>query len=348
MSRSPAGQHSFPEWLVRRDETLAGALDNPLFLAFEIRRRESTTWRDLASDPLGALTAFVPLLGAVVIVLLTVLLPPAFCCWVILVAPATWALSNMMRGRRSDAAFVPMELSRALGRSIYRPVLQDLAMTPSRGRDYVDAIVLEGREGSHSAAGLCVAIPLVIFSAFYIYIRAVSMDGMTPGDLAMLSAFTVLMIYLARPVYWFFALSSVSDAQSRIRFAATNTPLRLAGKEAASSMLGTLLTGSAIFGVLVALGVLAVGLLYLVVLPALKAAEDVQAEGTLGRLLHEVASGNLPQFVAAGLFLALVPIVAAFSRALRRLFLRRLDAAREEGDRLLPSIFDATFEGWRG
>ncbi len=348
MTESPSGQHSFPEWLIRRDSTLEGARDNPLFLAFEIRRRESTTLRDLASDPLGALTSLVPLLGAAVIVLLTILLPPAFCCWVIVVAPATWALSNMLRGRRSDAAFVPMELSRALGRSIYRPVLQDLALTPARGRDYVDAMVLEGRSGSHTAAALCIAFPLLVFTAFYGYFRIFATEGMSPGDLAMLSAFTVLMIYLARPVYWFFALSAVSDAETQIRFAATSTPLRLAGKEAASSMIGTLVTGFAVVGVIAALGVFAAGVLYLFVLPALRAAENVQGEGALGRMLHEVATGNLTQVAAAMVFLLLVPAVAAFSGKLRGRFLRRLEAAREEGDRLMPAIFDSTFEGWQG
>ncbi len=345
MKPHPSGQHSFPEWLLRRDATLAGALENPLFLAFEIRRRESTTWRDLAGDPIGVLTSMVPMLGVAAIVLLTILLPPAFCCWVILLVPATWALSNMLRGRRSDAAFVPMELSRVIGRSIYRPVLQDLAMTPARGRDYLDAMVLEGRDGSHTASALCVAFPLVVFTAIYAYARAFASEGgITPGDLAMMSAFAVLMIYLARPVYWFFAISAVSDAETQMRFAATNSPLRLAGREAATSFLGTMLTGFAAFGVIAALGVLAAGALYLVVLPALRAAETVQTEGTLGRMLHEAATGNLPQFVAAVLFLGLVPVVAAFSRAMRGRYLARLERAREEGDRLLPMICSSTFD----
>jgi len=344
VSESESGKRSFPDWLIDRDETLSGARTNPLFQSFEIRRAHGSGLSDILRDPAGAAVGLIPLGGIALVVLLTVMMPPGFCCWFIIVAPLTWAAMNMMRGRRSDAAFVPTELSRVIGRSVYRPVLQDLWLTPSGGRVFAEAMVLESRAGSHIGAALCVSFPIVICVGAYVAFAIMDHETLTPGDIALMAGFTVFTVSLVKPIYWLFALGAVSDTLSQFRFASTKTPLRLAGKTAASSIAESIAHLAAIGAVVASLVGLGILFFSFVVMPILGYAEGMEREGSLGRLIHGAMAGNLPQVAMAGLFLIAVPIVAATSRMLRRRYQTRFAALADEADALLRPIVESTFE----
>jgi hypothetical protein len=201
---------SFPDWLLKRDPTLAGALTNPLFLAFEGRRVLRPREAFLAD--VAALA--IPGIWALGILYLTtsmamsrgggpqlVVVVVLFLCFV-----AMTIRLNRHRGRQqsgtSEQPVLPLELRRAIERDLPEVMAIDLALLPYSTVMTLHATMLERRRADvFKSAFLSVALAGNFgFATAYTLVS----DGRWISflDCAIFGALVLVIPCFAKAIYW--------------------------------------------------------------------------------------------------------------------------------------------------
>jgi hypothetical protein len=197
---------SFPDWLLKRDPTLAGALTNPLFLAFEERRKQrwSSKWGAFAASPSRVIAAAVPLIcGIVAFEMFGVSLELIWATSIggVLVAGIVGKGFLM---RRSEMNLVPSYLRDAIWPNPFLPVLRGLWVTPNAPETYAEAILLESRLENHVAAGIVPFLGAFFISGFWILSGGWAFSSLDRlfANAVLATAILVLLIRIAPPLYW--------------------------------------------------------------------------------------------------------------------------------------------------
>jgi len=335
---------SFPRWLMERDATLRGALTNPVFLAFEARRKQrGSVLSGLKADPMGTILPMLPYLTMPAAFIALVMNSPGSCCALLLIGFLMWFASIYLRGQKREVSWVPPEFQDVIGDVVYVPILRELWLTPCRAEEYAEAVVLEGRQGNHILSAIVLALPwlvaITVYSASNLSVRG----ALSLGDWMLMVAFTLMVVWLVRPLYWMLSVNAVSDATTRLKLAGGSNLI-----DSSFAAIVAILTAAmyaVILGVSVTvLSLLAISLYNWVIAPILDSAEGVATQGVLGRFVNEIASQNATQVITALVLIAMLPVIGFFTRTLRKVYLQRMKTLQENSPEYVSRLFNIVLE----
>jgi hypothetical protein len=337
---------SFPDWLLKRDPTLAGALTNPLFLAFEARRQQrgSGRWVGFKSDPTAQLVVATPFLfvvGGLLFGQFSGIGLPCGCYFFIGVFAATILRKSLQKGT-AEIEWVPPKLSNALGVVLYLPVLRDLWMTPNGGKDYAEALLLETRMRCHVSVGILACIPLGLLVLMLLIASNANGTGfiLSAGDYVLIVVGAIFLLFSLRLFYWLVAVSHLSSVQETIKRAAGD---RFIGATLAKDVLviyGAITVLTSIVVLLALTYALTSGFWRRALMPTISAIDVKMRPYDSLRMVSDVIAEHATQLVWAVVFLALIPASQMLARFARRAYDKRLAETMTLADEKIPIFFD--------
>ncbi len=339
-----AASASFPRWLMDRDATLHGALTNPIFLAFESRRRQrGSALSGFRADPLGTVLPMLPYLMLPAAFGALVLGAPGACCGLLFLGFIMWFASIYLRGQKREVSWVPPEFQDVIGDVVYVPILRELWLTPTRPEEFAEAVVLEGRQGNHILAAVVLALPWMIAVTVYVASITSVRGALSLGDWLLVIAFTVLVAWLVRPLYWMLSVNAVNDATTRLKLAGGSN-LMDSSFTAIVSILTAIAYAIVLGGFIALVTTIAISLYNWVIAPILDTAEGVANQGVLGRFLNDIASQNATQIVTAIVLFAMLPVVGLIMRYLRNKYHQKRQELYSNAPEYVSRLFNIVLE----
>jgi len=335
---------SFPRWLVERDATLSGALTNPVFLAFELRRQQrGRALSGFRADPMGTVLPMLPYLMLPAAFVALVMGWPGSCCGLLFLGFIMWFASLYLRGQKREVSWVPPEFQDVIGDVVYVPILRELWLTPCRAEEYAEAVVLEGRQGNHILAAVVLALPWLCAIGIYIPLMISVHERLSLGDGLLIAAFTMLVVWLVKPLYWMLSVNAVNDATARLKVAGGSN-LVDSSFAAIVSILTAVLYAFILGATVAVVTFIAVSLYSWVIAPVLDSAAGVADQGVLGRFVNDIASQNVTQVITALVLLAAMPIASLFARYLRNVYQQRMRALMTVAPDHIARLFNIVLE----
>jgi hypothetical protein len=214
---------SFPDWLLKRDPTLAGALTNPLFLAFEERRlRQGSGVSRLLRNPFAALQPHYRAIAC----FFAISVASLFGCGPLIVVLAAivlgWVYFGGLLPRHREEMVIPNTLSEVVSGRVYLPILRDIWACPATSMEFFEALVLEARRASAGWAilksGLFTALTIAAFVVGLPDVRSSEIDWSDSArDTFALLSILLLAPAIAQAFYWNGALERIEDVELHLK-----------------------------------------------------------------------------------------------------------------------------------
>lgn len=340
---------SFPDWLIKRDPTLAGAYTNPVFLAFEARRsfKGSGSWAAFKADPTGQMVAAIPLLFVVFGLLLQAVFQIAgsCCCFFIIGVFVARIVSHMLQKGKPEVFWVPSHFGKCIGDLPYVPVLRDLWMSPCTPREYAEALLLETRARCHISVGILIFFILGIVLALFVSLSAIGPgQTLSAGDYIFMTAFTLFTLCSTRFLYWFLALSHLSRVTEQVKKAAGDQKL------GATILKSILILFAGIIAALACIFLLTIFFTFASkvwdrsIMPIISSIDFRMRGYDSLRAISDVITQDTAQVVWAGIFLILIPVSHLLTRLVRKNYDKRLAETMTLADEKIPIFFDRILE----
>jgi hypothetical protein len=210
---------SFPDWLLKRDPTLAGALTNPLFLAFEGRRvQQGRGLSRLVRHPITVLRPHYQSISAIIAVLALVYFGCVSFCIVAVVLGVGWTHLGGLLPRHREDMVLPSSLTEVIGGRVYLPILRDIWACPATSKEFLEALVLESRRGV-AFWSVVKATGLNIFCMLAYVDGASSKRFLVPLDwidAVVALGFVVLIHPIAGAFYWSDSMRRAEDVKAHL------------------------------------------------------------------------------------------------------------------------------------
>ncbi len=293
------------------------------------------------------MVAAIPLLFVVFGLLLQLVFQIAgsCCCFFIIGVFVARIVSHMLQKGKPEVFWVPSHFGKCIGDLPYVPVLRDLWMSPCTPTEYAEALLLEARAKCHISVGILIFFFLGIVLAVFISASAYGPGQfLSAGDYIFITAFTLFTLYSTRFLYWFLALSHLSNAKEQIKKAAGDQKLGATLLRSILILFAGIIAALAAVFLLTIFFTLASKVWDSSIMPIISSIDFRMRGYDPLRAISDVITEDTAQVVWAGIFLALIPVSHIQTRFMRKRYDKRHAEVMTLADEKIPIFFDRILE----